>query len=147
VSSNPACLMISVTPKRDGTLKDTLRNILETGEFTVNGCEESQVHPVHESSAELDYGENELLHVGLTAEPTHLIQGFRVLEAPWAMECRVRQIVDVGERGTPGSAAVVIGDILYLYPASNRWKPLSRLGGAFYGKTEVGLELARPKKP
>ncbi len=145
VASDPACLMISIVPKRDGTLKDTLRNILDTGVFVVNGCEETHVHEVNETSAELDYGQNELERVGLSAAPTRLIRGFRVLEAPWAMECRLRQVVDIGLRGTAGSAALVLGDILYLYQAKKDWKPLSRLGGAFYGRTALGPELLRPK--
>lgn len=36
VSSNPPCLMFSVTRKNDGSMKDTLKNIFETKQFVVN---------------------------------------------------------------------------------------------------------------
>src|SRR5690606_30740059 len=36
VSSNPPCLIFSVTRKPDGSKKDTLLNIEQTGEFVVN---------------------------------------------------------------------------------------------------------------
>jgi flavin reductase (DIM6/NTAB) family NADH-FMN oxidoreductase RutF len=147
VSSQPPCLVISITPKRDGTLKDTLKNILETQHFTVNGCDEALTAQIHQTSAEYEYGQNELNAVGLTPEKTQSYSGFRVKEAPWAMECRLLQTVDVGDRGSPGSAVLVIGEVLMLHRSKNQWNPLSRLGGAAYGRTEKGPELARPQRP
>jgi flavin reductase (DIM6/NTAB) family NADH-FMN oxidoreductase RutF len=145
VASNPACIAISITPKRGGILKDTLRNILETGVFTVNGCTEEMVEPVHQTSADYEYGRNELHEVGLTACATQRIPGFYINESPWALECKLYQTMDIGERGTQGSAVLVLGEVLVAHQKTQPWKPLSRLGGAGYGKTETLIELKRPE--
>ena len=58
--------MVSCTPKRDGTAKDTLRNVLETREFVVNSVHESFVRAMNQSAAEYPYGVDEMSKVGLT---------------------------------------------------------------------------------
>src|SRR4051812_27857195 len=49
VSSKPAMVGINVA-LRDGELKDTAQNILETGEFVVNIANETMVEKIHLSA-------------------------------------------------------------------------------------------------
>ena len=146
VSSSPACLVLACTPKRGGVLKDTLRNIMETREFVVNGCSEEMLQQVHQTSYDYDYGVNELEKVGLHALPSTQVKPMRVVESPWSFECVLHELVDVGERGTPGSSVLIIGRILRAHKKHGPWKPLSRLGGQWYGSTSELAALERPKK-
>jgi flavin reductase (DIM6/NTAB) family NADH-FMN oxidoreductase RutF len=146
VSSAPPCLVLACTPKRGGQLKDTLRNIIETREFVVNGCTEEMLRQVHEASYEYDYGVDELEKVGLHAVAATQVKPVRVAEAPWSFECVLHEFVDVGARGTPGSSVLIIGKILLAHKKPGPWKPLSRLGGQWYGSTSGFAALERPKK-
>src|SRR5690349_10987328 len=70
VSSDPPCLAFSITRKRDGSKKDTLRNIEETRGFVVNTVSEWMADPMNQSSADYPYGVDEMAKVGLTALPS-----------------------------------------------------------------------------
>jgi flavin reductase (DIM6/NTAB) family NADH-FMN oxidoreductase RutF len=146
VSSEPPCVVISCSSKRGGILKDTLRNIIETREFVVNGCSEEMIEAVHQTSFDYEYGIDELEKVGLRAVPSTRVRPVRVAEAPWSLECELHQLVDVGERGSPGSSVLIIGKILIAHHKLSDWKPLSRLGGPWYGSTQNFKQLERAKK-
>lgn len=161
VSSNPPAVMFSCTPKRDGSPKDTLRNILETGQFVVNSANEGFAAALNQSSAEYPYGVDEMRALGLTAAPSSRVKPHRLLEASVQMECELLQTVPIGSG--PGSVVLVIGKILMMHAntsvlttspvgesiAIGKYQPLSRLGGALYARTpeEVTFELSRPMAP
>src|SRR6266480_3932925 len=48
--ANPPVVVFSPTLRRDGTKKDTLRNVEVTGEFVVNAAVESLAHQINASS-------------------------------------------------------------------------------------------------
>src|ERR1035437_1917972 len=54
VCSDPPAVMFSVTPKRDGEPKDTLRNILETREFVVNSANLWLADKINHASADFE---------------------------------------------------------------------------------------------
>src|SRR5258707_13031010 len=62
--ANPAVVGFAPGLRRDGTKKDTLRNVEATGEFVIHSAVASLASMVNLSSAELPYGETE---VDLTA--------------------------------------------------------------------------------
>ncbi len=154
VSSAPPCLVISITRKSSGEKKDTLRNIEATGEFVVNSVAEWMAHPMNHCSAEYPYGVSELEKVGLTPLASTKVRPPRVKESPIHMECKLHQLVEIGD-GSVGSATLVIGEILVMHvhkPAYSDGKikieeirPLSRLAGFAYGKTREIFEIPRPK--
>jgi flavin reductase (DIM6/NTAB) family NADH-FMN oxidoreductase RutF len=152
VSSDPPVLSISVTPKRDGTLKDTLINIRETGEFVVNIVPENLMKRVHETAKTFPYGVNELSEVGLTTLESLYVRAPRVAECPIHIECRLYKEVQVGEG--LGSSILVLGQILAFHVRSDllkdplgidfkKLKPLARLGGSDYGIQIQDTELPR----
>src|SRR3954452_24326125 len=51
--ANPPVVVFSPTSRRDGTKKDTLRNVEATGEFVVNAAVESLAVKVNLSSKEI----------------------------------------------------------------------------------------------
>lgn len=153
VSSSPPCLMISVTGKPDGQPKDTLRNILETGEFVVNSYDAKFLKQFHQTSANYAYGIDELTTVGLTPIPSVKVRPFRVKESSIHMECKVQQTVTVGQGGR-GSSTLVIGEILLIHVAEDVYRngeidpelfrPIARLGGDAYSELGKFTFIPRP---
>lgn len=141
ISSDPPCLMISVARKPDGTKKDTLLNIEETGEFVVNTSHEWMLDPLVLCGAEFPYGTDERLVSGFTAIPSQLVKPIRIKESSAQFECRLHQIVEIGSGGA-GSSSVIFGRILTAHVVEtlieqgrvqhDRQKPLARLGGIGY---------------
>ena len=114
---------------------------------TSSGYFESHVLDSHHGSGQSPkYGIDELEKAGLHALPCEKIKPVRVAEAPWSLECELQQLVDVGERGSAGSSVLIIGKILIAHRKTGVWKPLSRLGGPWYGSTQNFRQLERAKK-
>ena len=153
VSSNPPCLVFSITRKPDGSKKDTLLNIEENGEFVVNSTHEWLAEKINQCSAEYPYGVSELDKVGFTAAASTHIKPPRIQESLVHMECRLETFVPIGD-GTLGSATLVVGRILEMHVAEQAFtndrvdvlklKPLARLGGSQWAKTSEVFEQKRP---
>ncbi len=142
VSSNPPCLSIAIAQKPDGTAKDTLRNIRESGEFVVNSANEWFFEQMVDAAAAYPEASSEFDAVGLTPIASTQIQAPRVAESALQMECRLHKEIEIGD-GSPGSSTLVIGEILVLHMRDDvagergadidTLKPISRLGGSLYG--------------
>src|SRR3954452_4142325 len=68
--ANPPVVVFSPTLRRDGSRKDTLRNVEATGEFVLNAAVETLAEQVNLSSKELPFGESEVELTGLTLKPS-----------------------------------------------------------------------------
>ncbi len=99
VSSDPPVISIAVATKRDGSKKDTWRNIEETGEFVVNVVVPELMDAVIIGARELPHNVSELDLSGLKTAPSALVKPPRVVESPINLECRLLRIVDVEETG------------------------------------------------
>ncbi len=167
VSSQPPCLAFSIAQKPSNSEKDTLVNIRQTREFVVNSSQEHLATAINQTSAEYPYGVDEMAKSGLHPLPSLRVHPPRVAECGVQMECQLYQLVPVGHG--VGSATLVIGEILLVHvdpnlleisrstvdgPAlesthsavvdPNKLRPLSRLGGLYYGKTPQVFEMVRP---
>jgi flavin reductase (DIM6/NTAB) family NADH-FMN oxidoreductase RutF len=152
VSSAPPTISISIAYNSDGTKKDTLRNIEETGEFVVNAGSEWLADAIAESGAQYKYGDSEIVRANLTPIASELVKAPRLQEAAWHLECRLYKSVLIGQEYTPGATTLIIGEILRLHIADELYsngkldatkaKPLARLGGVAY--TELGRVFDMP---
>ena len=151
--ANPPVVVFSPTLRRDGTKKDTLLNIKATGEFVINAAVASLAEEVNRSSKELPYGESEVELVGLTTCPSMIVKPPRIVESPAHLECKVRQIIPIGDG--PISANLVIGEVVYIRVDDavldekgvvdpRKLGTIARLGGDFYARTTDLFELKRP---
>jgi len=154
VASNPPSVVIAATIRSsDGGLKDTLLNIKETGEFVVNVVTEDIVKQVNQSSAEYDREVNEFEQTGLTEGQSVIVKASRVMESPINMECKLTQLVPVGDGGQ-GSSTLIIGEIVYFHIREDLYdngridieklKPVSRLAGSYYAPVREIFDLPRP---
>lgn len=108
VSSKPPVMMISISDGPGGTTKDTLRNIQDTGEFTVNLVTRSMADQMHESSARYAPDVSEFQKVGLTPRESTLISAPGIADSPVTLELKLRETLrPQGTRTT-----LVLGDVV-----------------------------------
>jgi flavin reductase (DIM6/NTAB) family NADH-FMN oxidoreductase RutF len=97
-------------------IKDNLRNIEETGEFTCSLATYDLREQMNITSAPMPYGENEFPLAGLTATPSHYVKPPRVKESPAALECRHFQTIALPGAGRyKQNYHLVIGLIVGIY--------------------------------
>ncbi|MCT4643288.1 MAG: flavin reductase family protein [Bacteriovoracaceae bacterium] len=96
-----------------GMKKDTLINIERDKEFVINFVTEQNADLVNSTSAELDYGQDEFEHSGLTPIASEVIGPMRVKESPIHFECRLKDIISYGD--TPGAGTLVTGEVVRVH--------------------------------
>lgn len=113
-SANPPILIFSPARRgRNNTTKDTYHNCKSTGEVVINVVNYDIVQQVSLSSTEYATGVNEFIKSGLTPIESELVKPFRVKESPVQMECKVREVVELGNQG--GSGNLVICEVLRMH--------------------------------
>jgi flavin reductase (DIM6/NTAB) family NADH-FMN oxidoreductase RutF len=153
ITASPPTLMFVPVNKRDGSPKDTLRNIREVPEFVVNLVSFALGEKMNATAAELPHGESEFGAFGIEPAASTGVRPPRVADAPVAFECTLHTVVEIG-RG-PLAANVVFGRILTAHirddvlDAAGRPDPgkldlIGRLGGNSYTRTTERFELERP---
>ncbi|MFQ5590318.1 MAG: flavin reductase family protein [Phycisphaerae bacterium] len=156
VGSNPPAVMFSPCTKADGTDKDTIVNLRAVGEFVVNVVPFAIRDAMNQASYPYVPEVDEFEAARLTPIPSRFVRPFRVAESPVHMECRLLQIIPVGEG--PLSANVCIGEILCFHIAADLLLPdatadvekadlVGRLGGDAYATIRDRFCLPKPSKP
>ena len=112
VSDRPPMLMFS-----SGGHKDSLRNILDTGEFTCSIATWALREAMNLSSAAVAPGVDEFELAGLTKAASRFVKAPRVAESPAAFECRLWQTLPMPPHkpGAPPSYTVVFGQVVGVY--------------------------------
>ncbi len=156
VSANPPVICFSPMVRgRDGTQKDTLRNIEATGEFVVNIVSEHLAVQMNACSAEVPPEVDEFSLSGLTPLASDRVRPRRVREALASMECRLHQVVHVSRLPLGGS--LVLGELLLLHVDDSvidgysvdpdRLRAIGRMGGSTYARTTDRFQMERPALP
>ena len=94
---DPPLIMFAINKRPDGRLKDTWTNIQRTNEFVVHNPDEEMALAMHNSSGDFPPDMGEPNHLGLKLAPSMDIKVPRLADAPWAMECKTWQIINVKE--------------------------------------------------
>lgn len=95
-ASPPICAFAPAN-RENGTPKDTAINIRATHEFVVNLVDEAIAEAMNKCAASLPYGENELVHAGLTTQPSSVVKPPRIAESPASMECVEWGTLQIGD--------------------------------------------------
>ena len=101
--------MIGFSPARrstDGTQKDTYNNIMETKECVVQVVNYDLVEKISLSSTEYAPGIDEFIKGGMTPIDSDIVKAKRVKESPFQMECKLHQMVNLGDKGGAGNLAI-----------------------------------------
>ena len=154
-SANPPILVFSPSRRvRDKSTKHTLDNVLEVPEVVIHVVGHSLVEQMSLASTEYGKGVNEFVKAGLTEVSSNLVAPPRVKEAPLAFECRVNQVISLGEEG--GAGNLVICEVLQIHLderildasgaiAPLKLDPVARLGGNWYTKITAESLFQIPK--
>jgi flavin reductase (DIM6/NTAB) family NADH-FMN oxidoreductase RutF len=147
VGSNPPYLIISIGTNDADKPKDTLKNILESGEFVVNMVNEEMFDAMNVSAADFPEGESELDAANLHATPSIKIRVPRVAESQASMECKLHSSQLLGKN------TLIIGEVVMFHVADlligprlhlKDFAPIGRLGApSVYCRTTDRFEAAR----
>jgi flavin reductase (DIM6/NTAB) family NADH-FMN oxidoreductase RutF len=151
--ANPPIVVFSPTLRRDGSKKDTLLNLEAVPEFVLNAAVEELAAKMNTTSKELPRGQSEAEFAGLALEPSFKVRPPRVAASPVHLECRVRQLMSIGDG--PIAANLVIGEVLLididdavLSPTGRvdprKLRTVARLGGNFFCRSTDLFEMERP---
>jgi flavin reductase (DIM6/NTAB) family NADH-FMN oxidoreductase RutF len=106
-SSNPPILVFSSSRRAtNATVKDTLMNVQANGELVVNVVTYPIVRQMTIASLDYPSAVSEFDKAGFTPLASELVKPFRVAESPVHMECRVQQIIPLGEGGGAGNLII-----------------------------------------
>lgn len=129
--------------------KDTVRNVRATADFVVNLASHELVERMNVTSANAPADVSEFDLAGVTPVDGSYVESSIVAEAPVALECRLVEVVEVG------NGRVVIGEVLAFHVAERLWDErdrvdpgrldaVARMGGSTYATTRDRFELRRP---
>ncbi len=155
-SSNPPVLIFSPARRvRNNTTKDTLSNAKATGEVVINVVNYNIVQQASLASTEYPSEVNEFVKAGLTPVESVKVQPPRVKESPVQFECRVNDIISLGENG--GAGNLIICEVLLMHVKENilgenglidqqKIDLVARMGGNWYcrAKGEALFEVEKP---
>lgn len=137
-----------------GQKKDTVINIEREKEFVINFTNEENCDKVNAASEELDYGQDEFVHAGLTPIASELVKACRVQESPIHFECILRDIISYGDK--PGAGTLITGEVVKVHIdesiydngriITSLWKPMGRGAGNDWFKTDSVVEKVRLMK-
>tara|TARA_B100001250_G_C19769360_1_gene776347 strand:- start:846 stop:1712 length:867 start_codon:yes stop_codon:yes gene_type:complete len=155
-SANPPIAIFSPARRvRNNTKKDTLSNIHEVKEVVINIVNHELVDQSSIASNEYPQEVDEFIKAGLTPIASKKVQPFRVKESPVQIECKVNDIIELGNNG--GAGNLIICEVLLIhidekildkenYIDPNKIKLVGRMGANWYSKG-FGEALFQVKKP
>ncbi|HET8885011.1 MAG TPA: flavin reductase family protein [Salinimicrobium sp.] len=154
-SANPPVLIFSPARRgRDNTVKHTYLNVKATKEVVINIVNYAIVQQASLSSTEYADGVNEFEKAGLTMLKSDLVKPFRVAESPVQMECKVMQVIELGQEG--GAGNLVICEIVKMHVNEeildengvidqHKIDQVARMGGNWYTRAKTGMfEVPKP---
>jgi len=143
-SSNPPIVVFSSNRRvSNNTTKDTLHNIEKNKEVVINVVNYSIVRQMAVAAIEFDTTVSEFSKSGLTPIPADLVKPFRVKESPVHLECKVKEIITLGQHG--GAGHLIICDVVRMHVSediideNNRIDPnkidlVGRMGRSYYAR-------------
>lgn len=108
-SQDPPIVILGIQARPDGTPKDTIINIRETGEFVVNLCDMAMAQQMVDCGIAFPRGVDEVEKAGLTLAPSLQVRPGRVMQSPCSMECRVYQSIEFPRR------SIVLGEVVQMH--------------------------------
>jgi flavin reductase (DIM6/NTAB) family NADH-FMN oxidoreductase RutF len=163
VCSSPPTIVLGIAWLPNGRPKDTLANILETGELTISHVSEDLTERMNASSAAFAHGVSEWDRCGVESAPAVAVAPRRVAASRGGFECGLTHAIPLGSRQGVPSSTLVVAEVVHVWMAAGllqrdergRLLPIEpgklaavgRLGGIGYTTTAGQFDLARPRDP
>ena len=157
VCSKPPTIMFAPARRGwDGQEKDTLINIRNTKEFSINIVSEDIGEKMVKCSTDYEKEVDEYYKSGLSPLSSKKIKPPIVSESKISLECILNQIVQIGEKDD-GSGFIVIGTIVLFHIDDevydngriilDKLQPLGRVAGNGYVRSTNAFDIVRTIKP
>lgn len=154
-SANPPILIFSPARRvRDNTTKHTLENCKKVKEVVINIVNYDIVQQMSLSSTEYGEGVNEFEKAGLTMVASKKIRPYRVKESPVQLECKVQEIISLGNKGGAGNLIICEVVMIHINTAildntgvidQGKIDQVARMGGNWYTRARDGMfEVPKP---
>ncbi len=155
-SANPPIAIFSPARRvRNNTTKHTLENAKATGEVVINIVNYEIVQQMSLSSTEYGDGIDEYLKSGLTPVASEMVKPFRVKESPVQLECKVKEVVELGNEGGAGNLVICEVVLMHINKEvlgangkidTQKIDLVARMGGNWYCRAngESLFEVAKP---
>jgi flavin reductase (DIM6/NTAB) family NADH-FMN oxidoreductase RutF len=95
---------------RGGGPKDTLANIEARREFVINLVPEALGEAMNVTATDFPAGHDELQITGLATAPAHKVGVPRIADSPVALECRLKQVINIDR-----NANIVVAEVLAVH--------------------------------
>lgn len=152
VSVNPPVLSYTQVNPQTGQDKDTLKNLIATKECVVHIVDSEALERMNLTCVNLPSEQSEFDFAEVESEASQMVAALSVKDAPVRYECRLREVLRMGEQ--PGNGSLVLLDVVSVYVSDHLYQEghinqreldsVGKMGGDFYSFT-TGLEaLARP---
>ena len=154
-SANPPILVFS--PARSGrtnTTKDTYNNVKILPEVVINVVNFELVHQMSLASSPYPSSVDEFVKSGLTPVASECIQPHRIKESPVQFECKVNEVIELGDQG--GAGNLIICEVLRIHIDEaildeqqmidqHKIDLVSRMGGNWYCRADENSMFEIPK--
>jgi len=151
----PICVFSPARRGTDNTTKHTFENAKVVDEVVINVVSYDIVQQMSLSSTDYPREVDEFTKSGLTPIDSELVRPARVKESPVQMECKVKEIIELGQEG--GAGNLVICEILLMHIDEgvlndqgsidpNAIDLVARMGGNWYTRAN-GSSLFEVEKP
>lgn len=155
-SANPPILVFSPARSgRTGESKHTHDNVKEVPEVVINVVTYDMVHQMSLASSPYPKGVDEFIKTGFTPLDSEMVKPARVKESPVQMECRVKEVVELGQNG--GAGNLIICRVLKIHIDESKLNEhgqidqtkidlVARMGGDWYCRAhgDALFELVKP---
>jgi len=155
-SANPPIMIFS--PARSGRTnesKDTYNNVKEVPEVVINVVTHEMVHQMSLASSPYDSDVSEFEKAGFTSLASDMITPPRVKESPVQFECKVNEVIELGDQG--GAGNLIICEVLRIHLKESlldqnemidqhKIDLVSRMGGNWYCRADKNsmFEIQKP---
>lgn len=157
VDHDPPMFVVGFSSRPD-RVKDTYRNLKETGECVINTVSENMIEAVNATSIDAPYGVSEWDISGLHEAPASTVRPSRVQESVFSVEGKVIDIKEFehGQQGMSIASLVLVKATRFWVreDATNtdishidieKLRPIAQLGGISYGRITSTFELPRKR--
>jgi flavin reductase (DIM6/NTAB) family NADH-FMN oxidoreductase RutF len=155
-SANPPIAIFSPARRgRDNTTKHTYENVKAVPEVVINIVNHDIVEQMSLSSTEYPKGTDEFVKAGLTPVDSECIRPKRVKESPVQLECKVKEVIELGDQGGAGNLVVCEVILMHINDAvldsdgkidQTKIDLVGRMGGNYYVRDhgDALFEVAKP---
>lgn len=153
-SEPPTVMFASNGAHSEGSYKDSVKNIQETGEFVCNLATWENRLAMNATSAMVARSVNEFELSGLAAVPSKIVKPPRVKESPVHLECTYLRTVELPSNDPARPNLVVFGHVVGIHIDDaiitdgmidmNLFKPIARLGYFDYALVDNVFTMQRP---